>query len=239
MLRCSAHYHPSKGYPDVIRPLIVLVLLFTAVIEPARAATDAKALLISIRKRMESSGKYTAELRLKVDIPFMKAPEAKATLAFTPPNSTKITSKGFAMIPKQSTELSALSLLSGEFAAIDMGTENFKGLTLRKIKIIPADESGNIVVATLFVDESAMLTRKVTATAKSGGTVAAELVYDNVKAASYCLPSYMKISMEVPNFEIPRTITGDFNESSQPKKPVDPNGKTKASVEIWYEKYRW
>jgi hypothetical protein len=223
----------------VIRPLIALVLVFTALLEPVLAATDAKALLMSIRKRMESSGKYTAELRLKVDIPFMKAPEAKASLTFTPPNSTKITSKGFAMIPKQSTELSALSLLSGEFAAIDMGTESYKGLTLRKIKIIPADETGNIVVATLFVDEAALLTRKVTATAKSGGTVAAELVYDNAKAAAYCLPSYMKITMEVPNFEIPRTITGDFNESAQPKKPADPNGKTKASVEIWYEKYRF
>ncbi|MEN9281102.1 MAG: hypothetical protein RL594_37 [Bacteroidota bacterium] len=223
----------------MIRPLIALVLVFTALLEPVLAATDAKALLMSIRKRMESSGKYTAELRLKVDIPFMKAPEAKASLTFTPPNSTKITSKGFAMIPKQSTELSALSLLSGEFAAIDMGTESYKGLTLRKIKIIPADETGNIVVATLFVDEAALLTRKVTATAKSGGTVAAELVYDNAKAAAYCLPSYMKITMEVPNFEIPRTITGDFNESAQPKKPADPNGKTKASVEIWYEKYRF
>lgn len=223
----------------MIRPLIALVLVFTALLEPVLAATDAKALLMSIRKRMESSGKYTAELRLKVDIPFMKAPEAKASLTFTPPNTTKITSKGFAMIPKQSTELSALSLLSGEFAAIDMGTESYKGLTLRKIKIIPADETGNIVVATLFVDEAALLTRKVTATAKSGGTVAAELVYDNAKAAAYCLPSYMKITMEVPNFEIPRTITGDFNESAQPKKPADPNGKTKASVEIWYEKYRF
>lgn len=223
----------------MIRPLIILVLVVAAIVEPASAATDAKALLLSIRKRMESSGKYTAELRLKVDIPFIKAPEAKATLSFTPPNSTKITSKGFAMIPKQSTELSALSLLSGEFAAIDMGTENFKGLTLRKIKVIPADETGNIVVATLYIDEAALLTRKVTATAKTGGTVAAELVYDNAKTAAYCLPSYMKISMEVPNFEIPRTITGDFNESTQPKKQSDPNGKTKASVEIWYERYRF
>lgn len=225
----------------MIRPLITIVALIGLVAPVAYAApaTDAKTLLLSIRKRMESSGKYTADLRLKVDIPFLKAPEATATLTFTPPNSTKITSKGFAMIPKQSTELSALSLLSGEFAAIDMGTESWKGLTLRKIKIIPADESGNIVVATLFVDEAALLTRKVTATGKTGGTVMAELTYDNAKAAAFCLPSYMKIMMEVPNFEIPRSITGDFNESSQPKKPSDPNGKTKATVEIWYERYRF
>lgn len=225
----------------MIRPLLIILAALFVFHAPAVAApaTDAKVLLLSIRKRMESSGKYTADLRLKVDIPFLKAPEATATLVFTPPNSTKISSKGFAMIPKQSTELSALSLLSGEFAAIDMGTESWKGLTLRKIKIIPADESGNIVVATLFVDEAALLTRKVTATGKTGGTVIAELTYDNAKAAAFSLPSYMKIMMEVPNFEIPRSITGDFNESSQPKKASDPNGKTKATVEIWYERYRF
>ncbi|MFN6113899.1 MAG: hypothetical protein ACK47W_09175, partial [Bacteroidota bacterium] len=64
------------------------------------ASADAKALLMSIRKRMEASGKYSADLRLKVDIPFIKAPESRATLSFTPPNTTKITSSGFAMIPK-------------------------------------------------------------------------------------------------------------------------------------------
>ncbi|MEY3385522.1 MAG: hypothetical protein RIR53_333 [Bacteroidota bacterium] len=223
-----------------MRPLLILALLVAPSLHMfAAPPADAKALLLSIRKRMESSGKYTADLRLKVDIPFIKAPEARATLTFTPPNTTKITSKGFAMIPKQSTELSALSLLSGDFAAIDMGTESWKGLTLRKIKIIPADESASIVLATLYVDASAMLTRKVVATSKTGGSVTAELSYDNAKAASFCLPSYTKLMMEVPNFEIPRTITGDFNESSQPKKPADPNGKTKATVEIWYEKYKW
>lgn len=223
-----------------MRPLLILALLVAPSLHMfAAPPADAKELLVSIRKRMESSGKYTADLRLKVDIPFIKAPEARATLTFTPPNSTKITSKGFAMIPKQSTELSALSLLSGDFAAIDMGTESWKGLTLRKIKIIPADESASIVLATLYVDASAMLTRKVVATSKTGGSVTAELSYDNAKAASFCLPSYTKLMMEVPNFEIPRTITGDFNESSQPKKPADPNGKTKATVEIWYEKYKW
>ncbi|MFN4908367.1 MAG: hypothetical protein ACK475_06050 [Bacteroidota bacterium] len=224
----------------MIRPLLIVVLALVSIVPATTfASADAKALLMSIRKRMEASGKYSADLRLKVDIPFIKAPESRATLSFTPPNTTKITSSGFAMIPKQSTELSALSLLSGDFAAIDMGTETWKGLTLRKIKIIPADESGNVVLATMFVDPATLFTHKVVATSKTGGSVTAELVYGNPKAASFCLPSYMKLMMEVPNFEIPRTITGDFNESSQPKKPADPNGKTKATVEIWYEKYRF
>lgn len=224
----------------MIRPLIALALIIVATLPVTlEAQGDAKALLVSIRKRMETSGKYTADLRLKVDIPFIKAPESRATLSFTPPNSTKITSTGFAMIPKQSTELSALSLLSGDFAAIDMGTESWKGLTLRKIKIIPANESGNIVLATMYVDGATLLTHKVVATSKTGGSVTAELVYDNPKAASFCLPSYMKLMMEVPNFEIPRSITGDFNESSKPKTPADPDGKTKATVEIWYVQYRF
>ena len=214
---------------------IALAFLVAAV--SAHAAMDANALLEAMKKRMQSVKKYTADLKLKVDIPFMKVPDADAKLTFKAPNTTKIESKSFAMLPKQGPELNALNILQGGYAAVDMGTETVSGKPLRKVKVLPADEASNIVVATLWIDEASLLARKVTSTTKAGGSVTAELTYDNPKAAAYCLPSYIKLMMEVPAFEIPRSITGDFDEQSTPKKQTSKDGKTKATVQIWYTKY--
>jgi hypothetical protein len=214
-----------------------IALAFLAAAVSAHAAMDANALLEAMKKRMQSVKKYTADLKLKVDIPFMKVPDADAKLTFKAPNTTKIESKSFAMLPKQGPELNALNILQGGYAAVDMGTETVSGKPLRKVKVLPADETSNIVVATLWIDEASLLARKVTSTTKAGGSVTAELVYDNPKAAVYCLPSYIKLMMEVPAFEIPRSITGDFDEQSTPKKQTSKDGKTKATVQIWYTKY--
>jgi len=145
---------------------IALAFLVAAV--SAHAAMDANALLEAMKKRMQSVKKYTADLKLKVDIPFMKVPDADAKLTFKAPNTTKIESKSFAMLPKQGPELNALNILQGGYAAVDMGTETVSGKPLRKVKVLPADEASNIVVATLWIDEASLLARKVTSTTKAG-----------------------------------------------------------------------
>ncbi|MBK6417640.1 MAG: hypothetical protein IPF79_00365 [Ignavibacteria bacterium] len=212
--------------------LIVLVLLAPSLIQ-ARTATD---LLNELKAKMQRVKRYTAELSIKVDVPFMKVPVSTATLTHVAPDKTTIDAPGFAMIPKQGADMSALKLLSKDFAAVDMGTEQWQGIVLRKIKVLPADEESDVVVATLWIDTTMMVARKVVSTTKKAGTITAELVYDDAKAREYGLPSYTKIMMEIGSFEIPKSMSGDFNESSRDTKPK--NGPQKAVVEIWYSKFR-
>jgi len=214
---------------------LTLITAFV-VLAPYLYSATANEVLVQLKTKMERVKSYTSELTIKVDVPFMKVPVSKATLTHTAPDNTTINAPGFAMIPKQGADMSALKLLSKDFAAFDMGTEEWRGVTMRKIKVLPADESSDIVVATLWIDTTMMVARKVVSTSKKAGTVTAELVYDDVQARAYGLPSYTKLMLDIGSFEIPKSMSGDFNESSSNTKPAT-KGAQKAIVEIWYGKY--
>jgi len=207
--------------------LVVLMV----VVATASYARTADALLKELRAKMARAKSYTAQLNIKVDVPFMRVPDMTATLKHTAPDKTTIDAPGFAMLPKDGVDLGALKLLSKDFTAIDMGVEN----SMRKIKVLPSDESSDIVVATIWVDTTAMVARKVVSTTKKAGTVTIELSYDNAKARAYALPSFTKISMEMDPLKIPKSISGDFDGNS--RKPAAKPGPVKATVQVWYNSY--
>lgn len=210
---------------------VTLLIVLTALSASFTYARTAEVLLKELRAKMTRAKSYTAQLKIKVDVPFMRVPDMTATLKHTAPDKTTIDAPGFAMLPKEGVDLGALKLLSKDFTAIDMGVEN----SMRKIKVLPSDESSDIVVATIWVDTTAMVARKVISTTKKAGTVTIELSYDNAKARSYALPSFTKISMELDALKIPKSISGDFDGSS--RKPAAKPGPVTATVQVWYESY--
>lgn len=210
---------------------VILLIVLTALSASFTYARTADALLKELRAKMTRAKSYTAQLKIKVDVPFMRVPDMTATLKHTAPDKTTIDAPGFAMLPKDGVDLGALKMLSKDFTAIDMGVEN----SMRKIKVLPSDESSDIVVATIWVDTTAMVARKVVSTTKKAGTVTIELSYDNAKARAYALPSFTKISMEMDALKIPKSISGDFDGNS--RKPAAKPGPVKATVQVWYESY--
>ncbi len=230
--------------------LLVTVALISA--STVALAADATVLIDQIKQRMERITSYTAELKIKVDVSFMKVPESKATLSHVAPDKTTINAPGFAMLPKQGADLGPLMLLSKPHASVDAGTEEFQGVRMRKVKIIPADETTEIVVATVLIDTTLMVPRKIITTTRAGGTATAELVYDNAEARSVVLPSYIKLIFDIGAFELPKTMTGDFekkkgtgngeqgtgNGEQGTKKDGGRKTTEKAVVEIWYTKYQ-
>jgi hypothetical protein len=195
--------------------IIRLLAVFLCASVSASAAPDATSIVAAVKAKLDKVSTYKATVRIKVDVPFMKVPDADATVYFKAPDRTAIESKGFAMLPKQSADLTAMRLLSRPYVAIDVGTASFQGQTLRKIKVLPSDDAGDIVVAT-----------------KKGGTVVAELVYGDKLARTYALPSYVKLVFDIGAFEIPKTMSGDFDA------PKQDNSKPKrATVELQYSNY--
>jgi hypothetical protein len=210
---------------------VVSLIALTLFAASAAHARTADALLKELRAKMTRAKSYTAQLAIKVDVPFMRVPDMTATLKHTAPDKTTIDAPGFAMLPKEGVDLGALKLLSKDFTAIDMGVEK----SMRKIKVLPSDESSDIVVATIWVDTVAMVARKVVSTTKKAGTVTIDLSYDDAKARVYALPSFTKISMEMDPLKIPKSISGDFDGNS--RKPAAKPGPVKAVVEVRYSKY--
>jgi hypothetical protein len=214
---------------------VVIAALLT-LLPSILSASDATQILEQLKEKMKGAKSYTASMNIKVDIPFLKAPPATAKIWFKAPDKSHIESPGFALIPKQGADMSFVRLLSEPIVAVDAGYEDFAGQTLRRIKILPVLESAQIAVATVLIDTARLLPKKVISTAKAGGTIIAELVYDDSKAAVYCLPSYVKLVLDIGKFEIPKTMTGDFDtkkeDAGRSKKD-----RAKAIVEIVYHNY--
>jgi len=199
-------------------------------------ASDASVLLEQLKMKMKGASSYSASMIITVDIPFLTAPRANANIWFKAPDKSHIESPGFALIPKQGADMSFVRLLSEPIVTVDAGYEDFAGRTLRRIKILPVSEKSQIAVATVLIDTVRMLPIKVISTAKTGGTIVAELVYDDAKAAVFCLPSYVKLALDIAKFDIPKTMTGDF-ETKKETPGKSRKDRTKAFVEIVYHNY--
>lgn len=233
----------------MMRFVIAAVLLACGVSGSVRAAT-AQDVMEAIRTRMQGAKSYIATMTIKVDISFLKAPEATATMWFKAPDKTHIESPTFAMIPKQGADLNAMKLLSQPFTAVDAGVEAVGSKKMKKIRILPLEESSPVAVATAWIDTTQMVPVKVSTTLKKGGTFTAELTYANAAARKYCLPSFARLSFDVANFELPKTISGEFRNSQEDAKKAAASAKaskgsgtkdskdTKAVVEIRYTDYK-
>lgn len=213
----------------MMRSVLTLAILVLSGGVGLRAAS-ADGLVAALKARLDGVRTYTADVRIAVDIPFLKAPEQKARIFFEAPDRTAVQSDGFAMIPKQGADMSAARVLSMPHTAVLVGTATFQGTAMQKVRIIPNDDDADIKVATLWVDTTLMVVRKVESTTKTNGTIVAELVYDNGPARSYGLPSYVKLMFDVGAFELPKTMTGDFDAPSTPKG----KGPQQAVVQLWY-----
>jgi hypothetical protein len=139
------------------------------------------------------------------------------------------------MLPKQGADLNVTRMLAQPHVSVDAGRETFQNVVMRKIKLLPQDESSPVAVATFYIDTALMLPRKVITTTRTGGTIVAEIVYDDAKARAYALPSYTKLILDIPAVDLPRAMTGDFEK----KKPEDPSKPMRANVEIWYTRYQF
>ena len=164
---------------------------------------NADKLLQNVIQKFDKVNDYQADLSLKVDITFAKIPDMKATIYFKRPDKVHIESKGFALLPKQSVNFSPSELLKGDHTALYVKSEMLDGHNTDVIKIIPSNDSSDVILSTLWIDESESLIRKVVTNGKNTGTTTINLAYDNTK---YSLPSKIVFSFNLGNVEMPEQM---------------------------------
>ena len=193
-----------------------------------------------MKGRMKGVSSYKTSMRIKLDIPYLKAPESQATMYFKAPDKTHVDAPGFAMLPKRGADVTIQRVLDKPYVAVDAGREAFLGVQMRKVKILPTEEGGEIAVATVWIDTNLNVPRKVVSTTKQGGTVTAELVFDDAKARAYCLPSYVKLMFDIGSYQMSKVMSGDIDKpaSSEADEAKAKEKSTKATVEIWYSDYK-
>jgi outer membrane lipoprotein-sorting protein len=197
-------------------------------------AQSAEDLVEKIKTKLEKVNDYAADAKLKTNVTFIKAPIANIKVYFKKPDKLRIINKsGISFIPKGSMNinLSNIFVNTQGFDIIDAGTDNTTGL--RILKLLPKDDTSEIVLSTVYIDEKNLLIKKSKTTTKENGTYQLEMSYG--KYSDYGLPDKIVFSFNTKEYKLPKGVTLDYDNGT--KKNVEKLKNKKGTVEISYTSY--
>ena len=223
----------------MIKRLVYLLLLVLTYSGAARAdaGTD---LFYALRKKVLSVKDYTAEVKMKISVSYMKIPQLKGTMYFKSPDKMRLERNGgISLLPKKNINLTVGNLMpSGSVTVIDIGNVVLDGKKMHVLKVIPEDDQSNIVLAKIWIDESQLLITRAETTTRSDGTITMDLAFG--KYASYGLPDKVTILVDLKDYKLPKGFTFDYDAEPEPA-PKPTNGKPakaqKGTILINYLKY--
>ena len=220
-----------------MRRCIVLCLVVIAAL-PAHAQ-EASALYYKLRDKIHTVNDYIAEVRIKIDVSFMKVPPMKGRLYFKTPDKMKLEREGgIAILPKNSYHLTLANLLPpGNVTVIDAGYDTIAGKKVHIIKVVPGSDTGDIVLTRISVDESSMLPLHTETTTRDNGTVDIDLRYG--RYAAYALPDRLIFYINLKDYKLPKGVTMDYNGADEDMVKKASRAKIKKGrVQIDYLNYK-
>ncbi len=207
--------------------LIIFIISSSAFCQSRNADT----IINNVKKAFDRVKDYVVDVTIRTDIKFVKVPDMHAKVYFKQPDKVHFESEGFALLPKNGMFTSPMSFLNDNYTAVYVKDENFEGYNTSVVKVIPLNDKGNLVLTTLWIDQSGNVIRKAEATTKTNGTLS--LVLDYNKNMTYPLPDSMVLSLDVPNFNADRRMRGNFNEEHKNNN----EGMIKGKIYIAYSGY--
>jgi len=213
----------------------IFILFFALFFFTQLSAQTPQELINKIKAKLEKVNDYTAKGRLKTNVVFIKAPIASVKVYYKKPDKMKIVNEnGISFIPKGSVNINLAKFLSGSgnYEIVDAGTESSTGL--RVLKLLPADENSEIVLSTLYIDETTELIKKAKNTTRDNGTYELEMSYG--KYIAYSLPDKVIFSFNTKDYKLPKGVTFDYDDGTE-KKPDEDLKNKKGKVEITYTEY--
>jgi len=209
----------------------LFVLFFSSGIR-AQTATE---IIRQVKVKLDKVQDYEAKAKLKTNVIFIKVPVADVKIYFKRPDKLKIHNEnGISFIPKGSVNISLGNLFanSDEYDVIDAGREVSSGL--RIIKLLPKEDSADVVLSTLYIDEKQLLIKKAKTTTKENGTYELEMTYG--KYADYGLADKIIFLFNTKEYKLPKGVTFDYDVDRQKNKEDQLKNK-KGRVEINYSEY--
>ena len=197
---------------------------------------DAIALVKGIRANLEKINDYEADAKFKTEISFLKVPDAVVKIYYKKPDKIKIKNQnGISLVPKETVSISLYSLLNSHYTSLDGGTDFVQGITVRIIKLLPADENAELVLATLYIDTKRLLVLKAKTTTRESGTNEVELFYGKFLPTG--LPDRIIFSFNTEDFKLPKGVTFDYDDGTAKNKGAEPRKNQRGRIEITYLNY--
>lgn len=218
-------------------PVFVMALLLSL----SDQAQTAEEIIQKVRAKLDKVNDYEAKGKMKTNVIFIKAPVATVKIYYKKPNKLRIINEsGISFIPKGSVNINLNNIFVNTtgFDMIDAGKEN--GTSLRIIKLLPKDENAEIVLSTLYIDETQFLIKKSKTTTKENGTYELEMIYG--KYADYGLADKAIFSFNTKDYKLPKGVTFDYDDGTKKEQTADnPDSNReknkKGKVEITYSNY--
>lgn len=200
------------------------------------SAQTAEEIINKVKAKLDKVNDYEATGKMKTNVIFIKAPVANVKVYYKKPNKLRVNNEnGISFIPKGSVNINLNNIFINTtgFDMIDMGKES--GTSLRIIKLLPKDENADVVLSTVYIDETLSLIKKAKTTTKENGTYELEMTYG--KYASYGLADKVVFSFNTKDYKLPKGITFDYDDGTRRQETPDKLKNKKGKVEISYSSY--
>lgn len=198
---------------------------------------DVTALVQNVKNKLDKVNDYEAAGKMKTNIAFLKVPVADVKVYYKKPDKLKIKNeKGFSFIPKGAVNINMSNILSsGKYTILDAGIDRIGNTAVKVVKLLPEDDNADVVLSTLYIDETNLVIRKAKTTTRDNGSYELEMSYG--KYASFGLPDKIIFSFNTKDYKLPKGVTFDFDDGSTAKKEVDKTKNKKGRAEITFSSY--
>ncbi len=214
--------------------LIIGILLCN--IHLVEAQDDVADLVKKVKAKYEKVTDYEASGKLKTNVLFIKVPIANVKIYYKNPNKLKIKNEsGVSFIPKGTINVNMNNVLSMDnYQVLDAGSDKIDGTPVKVVKILPEEDSEDVVLSTLYIDPKNLLILKSKTTTKENGTYEISMKYGEY--ANYGLPKSVNFSFNTKGYKLPKGITFDYDNGAA-KENFDKTKEKKGKVAITYSSY--
>jgi outer membrane lipoprotein-sorting protein len=199
-------------------------------------AQDETELVKKVKAKLDKVNDYQADGKMKIDVPFINAPESDVVIYFKKPDKYKVKkSGGISILPKGGVTVNTNTLLMNDhYDVVPAKSTELSGIPVKVVKLLPTDENSDVVLTTLYIDDKNLVIRKASVNTKENGSYDIELSYG--KFIDWGLPDKVIFSFNTKDYKLPKGITFDYEKGEQKKDETIKNKKGK--VEITYSSYK-
>ncbi len=200
-------------------------------------AQDMTALVMKVKTKLDQVNDYEADGKMKTDVSFIKAPVGKVKVYFKKPNKFRLKKDGgISLLPKGGVSVNLNSVFAtSDFVALAAGEAVVDGIKTKIVKLLPTNENSEIVLSTVYIDETNLLIRKSVTTTKENGTYEIDMSYGQF--AQYGLPDKVVFSFNTKDYKLPKGITLEFDDNEKKQTDAEKIKNRKGKVEITYTNY--